>query len=230
MKRRIIVAFAMLVALIGGAPACAGDDDRETTPPAPTATSSTQSAEHPGADGFRDFAGHLDAAVHAGDVAFITGRLKTERVICEEDDVPPPHLDSPRCSFVGETFEGFTLAHWRSEGGLVPATQIEEQLRDRFVRVAMAGERDEFTDGRPQVYAITASDQRYAALLTAMIERPSDFAGEGPLRVAIDTQWEFDNGRWVMIWMMNAYVLADEFLRPDDVVRTYYPLWQRFPE
>jgi hypothetical protein len=227
MKGRVPIAFAVFLMLILSATACAGDDSE--APPGATATAA-QPAGQPGANGFRDFAQDLDAAVRAGDVAFITGRLKTEPVTCEEDDVPPPHLDSPRCSYVGETFEGFVLAHWRSEGGLVPATQIEEQLRDRFVGVALANERDGFTDGRPQVYAITAADERYAALLTAMIERPSNFAGEGPLRVAIDTQWEYERGRWVMTWMMNAYVLAEEFLRPDDVVRSYYPLWERFPK
>lgn len=190
--------------------------------PAPTPTVAVVLEES-----FRAFAAEIDAAARAGDVAFFMERLKTEPVVCTEDMVPP-QMGGPACTVVGERFDGFPLSSWRSEGALVPARQIEEQLRARLFALVAPEASDEFGDGNPGVYAINASDDRYAALLTAMIERPAEFSGSGPLRVAIHTAWEHDGAEWRMTGMMNAYVLGEEFLRPDEVVRSYYPQWERY--
>ena len=235
----VVLAALLLVLLLSIA--CgddAADEPQPTTTTARTAASTPTAAataaatapadaEQPGAEGFRGFAADLDAAVRAADAAFINERLRTRQVVCTEEDVTATP-GGPNCSFPGETFEGFEMSAWRSEGRTVNVSAVEQHLSDRFFAVALPAETDEFGDGRPQVYAINASGDTYAALLTAIIERPPDFAGEGPLRVAIHTAWQYEDGRWLMTRLMNAYVLAEEFLRPDDVVSSYYPNWERF--
>lgn len=225
MTARIAVLISIFVAVLA---ACGGDGAAppEDTPSAPPPTATPAPTATAG-ESFRAFAAEIDAAARASDVAFFMERLKTEPVVCTEEMVPP-QMGGPACSVVGERFDGFLLTSWRSEGGLVPAPRIEEQLRDRFFGTALPEARDEFGGGVPRVYAINAFDGVYAALLTALIERPAGFAGSGPLRVSIHTAWEYDGTRWRMTQMMGAYVLGEEFLRPDDVVRSYYPQWERF--
>ena len=232
------IAALLLVAAAALAAACGSDDAAPPvdtpTAPSPTATrepaapspAATPTASAALGESFRAFAAEIDAATRAGDVAFFMERLTTEPVICTEDMVPY-QMGGPACTVVGEQFEGFPLSGWHSEGSVVPAPWIEEELRDLFFP-ALPEAHDEFGGGAPQVYAINASDGVYATLLTAIIERP-DVQGGEPQRVAAHTAWEYDGARWRMTALMTAYhALSVEFLRPDDVVRSYYPQWERF--
>jgi hypothetical protein len=200
----------------------------------PVASPTGAQGEQPGDVGFREFAAKLDEALKQDPVAFLQERMKTTHVVCGPEDVPPG-LGGPACESVGQEFEGFDVSAWRSEGATVPAETAVTGL-ERFFEGALAPESDEFGDGAPQVYALNVGGRLvtplgagpYDAIVTAIIERPEDFAGEGPLRVALNTAWTFEDGRWLLTGVMYAYVLGDELLRPAEEARQLFPNWERF--
>jgi hypothetical protein len=88
-------------------------------------------------------------------------------------------------------------------------------------------ESDGYGNGGAQVYALNVQDGAYKAAITALVPRPSDFAGSGPLRVALSTSWTFDGDEWRMISpLISAYVLAEDFLDPS--AESGYDAWERF--
>jgi hypothetical protein len=238
------------VALVFGAVACGDDDDENgsdgsgsptagrtvaatsapTARPTSTAAAPTPAGpESDGADGFRQFAVRvLDPAVRARDAAFLRGRMKTQPVVCTEQDLNPQGAGGPVCESAGQRYDGFPSGAWRSEGAIIPVDGAAETFQDFFSRVA-AGQSDAFGDGRPEVYATSFGDDHARTVISAIVERPPDFAGSGPLRAAISTSWAFEGGRWVMTDMIVAYVLAEDFLQPTPEGRAYYPNWERLP-
>jgi hypothetical protein len=65
-------------------------------------------------EGFRLFAGQIEAAIRAGDEEFFLQRAETSTLVC-------PNEFEPRCSGQadGSSVEGIWLAHWQSEGSLL---------------------------------------------------------------------------------------------------------------
>jgi hypothetical protein len=104
---------------------------------------------------------------------------------------------------------------------------VADSLRELFSTVDSSA-KDAFGDGGLQVYALDITDDHYTAVITAMIERPPNFAGSGPLRVADSMQWSFSGGRWALSGILVAYVLAEDLLIPTEEGKTYFPNWERY--
>ncbi len=66
-------------------------------------------------------------------------------------------------------------------------------------------------------------------VLTAIIERPPEFAGTGPLRVALAAEWIYQDDRWLLQRITTAWVLAEDFLEPSDEVKAaMFPDWEPY--
>lgn len=179
------------------------------------------------ADLFIEFAKELDSALRATDAGFLAARLLSHPVECQQSDVPQ-RLGGPQCNYVGETFQGFGVGRWRSEGGIVPVDGVEDQLA-YFITAARPSEKDAYGSGAPSVYAIDIESNRWVAIITAIIVAPTGIAGRDLIRVALGTNWVLVDGQWRMTSVMNNYFFASEFLDPSPEVRTgLYPGWRRF--
>jgi hypothetical protein len=232
-----LFALAAATVLLFGCGDDEDDDDAVTaTPPLATATQPA-GRETPAATGtadagdedpaaFREFAALIDDAVETGDTQFFAERLKTTHVVCDETNTPP-EVGDPACEFIGQEFEGFQTGGWRSEGAVVPAERVPAAFQ-RVYDGALADAQDEFAGGAPDVYAISDDGTEGAAAITALVERPSDFAGTGPLRVVLSTSWVREDDGWLMDLLISAYVLAEDFLQPSPEVSSYYRNWERF--
>ncbi|MDI6857916.1 MAG: hypothetical protein QME71_06340 [Dehalococcoidia bacterium] len=231
-------AVALVVLFLLFAVSCGGAEDEESTPsptpPAgatatapPEASPTSVSGEQPQDAEFRAFAADLDTAIKTQPVDFLRERMRTRHIVCRQEDVEPRGPGGPACESVGQEFDGFEVSAWRSEGATVPVETAVRGL-DAFFSGTLPDESDAFGGGEPQVYALNVGGGRYDAIVTAIIERPTDIAGEGPLRVALNTSWAFEEGRWLLTGVMYAYVLADELLTPALEARGLFPNWERF--
>jgi hypothetical protein len=224
LHKRVWVLTALAIATIVLAAAC-GDGGDEEEGPSPTPDGGT-AAELPGNDGFRRFVPVLQEALDRGDVSFLADRMKTIDVVCRVEDVPT-QLGGPQCDFEGQAYAGFKTGTWRSEGGVGPASNTISQLEKLFTTVQPSAS-DQFGDGAVRVYALNQEEEQQDAIIAAMIERPANFAGSGPLRVALGTTWSFEEGRWMLTFILSAYVLAEDLLIPSEAGRPYYPNWERY--
>lgn len=226
-----LIMFLLVPGLLFIAIACGDDDgDGDPTPtstvaPAETATPPAD-GEASGADGFRQFIPTLQAALDDGDASFLRDRALTEPVVCTAANVAPGGLGGPACDFDGQEFDGFTVAFWRSEGAIIPVENAFTDL-DTMLTTALPAEGDDFGTGSVQVYALNVRDS-FNAIVTAIIERPADFGGEGPLRVSYGTTWSFEGDRWVVTMTLTAFVLGEELLDPSSEGGNLYPDWERY--
>ena len=227
----VLISVSVVVAAACGG----GDDVGDATAPAASATADVGGARtarpvaspSPLPGTFHEFAAEIDAALRAGDAAFFGERLQTEPVVCDETNTPP-RLGDPACEFIGQQFDGVLVGSWRSEGAVVPAEAAIEHF-ERLFATSLPDESDQFGTGGPRVYAISAGEMSSGAVVTALVERPPEFAGEGPLRAVLSTHWVYvGGGQWRLGSMIVAYVLAEDFLIPNNEVRPYYPNWERF--
>lgn len=197
------------------------------TAEAPAATSTpVPDGEAGGADGFRQFIPTLQEALDEGDASFLRGRALTQAIVCTADDVAPAGPGGPSCEFEGQEFDGFTVTAWRGEGAVIPVEDAFSRF-DTILSTSLLDESDDFGDGSVQVYALNVGDN-FDAIVTAIIERPSDAGGEGPLRVAYGTNWVFESERWMVTRTLTAFVLGEELLEPAEVVQPLYPDWERY--
>ena len=224
--------FLLVPGLLFIAIAC-GDDDGDGDP-APTSTVAPAETPTPlaggetsGADGFRQFIPTLQAALDDGDLSFLRDRALTEPVVCTAEDLAPQGPGGPACDFEGQEFNGFIETFWRSEGAIIPVEDAFSAY-DAILATALPAEGDDFGDGSVQVYALNIEEDGFDAIITAIIERPSDFIIEFPLRVSYGTAWAFQDGRWMVIRTLEAFVLAEELLIPADVAGPLYPNWERY--
>jgi hypothetical protein len=184
--------------------------------------------DQPGDDGFRRFAAQLQTALDRRDLAFLLDRMETIPVVCGPDDLRG--LGGPQCQREDERYDGFAIARWRSEGNIVPVTTVVQQLQ-RLLETQRPEAEDSFGAGGLQVYALDLTDGARHALLTALIDRPANFSGSGPLRVAVGTAWLFQDGRWAFTSLLNAYVAGEEFLIPCEPALEFLGgAWERFPD
>ncbi len=224
--------FLLVPGLLFIAIAC-GDDDGDGEPaatstvaPADTPASATD-GETSGADGFRQFIPMLQAALDDGDTSFLRDRALTEPVVCTAEDLAPQGPGGPACEFEGQEFDGFIETFWRSEGAIIPVEDAFSAY-DAILATALPAEGDDFGDGSVQVYALNIEGDGFDAIITAIIERPSDFIIEFPLRVSYGTAWAFEDGRWMVTSTLTANVLGEELLEPADDVLPLYPNWERY--
>lgn len=227
-----ILTLLLIPGILALAIACGDDDGGDQ--PAPTATVDAPAAtstpvpdgEADGADGFRQFIPAFQEGLDGGDGSFLRDRALTEAVVCTADDVAPSGIGGPACEFEGQEFDGFQVGFWRSEGATVPVEGAFSEFDTMFF-TTLPGETDEFGDGAVRVYALNVGDS-FNAIVTAIIERPSDFGGEGPLRVAVGTSWQFEGDGWMVDSTLTAFVLGEEFLVPGDEDSPPYPNWERY--
>ena len=227
MVRRPLWLIVGVLGVAACAAACGGGTASRTPGPGTgtAAQPSAAAAGTPGEDGFRAFAREIDDAAKAGDVAFFRERMVTTPVDCSTATAKG-QIGGPVCETPDARFDGFDVGPWRSEAAIVPADDAAGAFR-RLFDEQLAGERDEYGDGAAVVYALNVRDGAYMAAITALVHRPADFAGEGPLRAALSTKWEFEGGEWRMAPpLIVAYVLADDFLKPSP--ESGYDAWERF--
>lgn len=212
--------------LLGGLLASCGSDDTAPTTPAsiPQAFATTADPQD-----FRAFVRILDGDLRSGDMTLITTRMLTKHVVCAERDLTPEAGNPNRCQQVGEEYDGVQWGQWASEGQLKPVADAVDWFNALPAQVAV-GASDPYGNALWQVYAINDGEFKLA-ILSAIIERPAGFAGHGPLRVASLTEWHFGQGRWMVAAVMNAWVLAENFLAPGEAVRAnLFPEWERFEQ
>lgn len=184
-------------------------------------------AETASPEGFREFAQAADAELARGSIDFLVSRLNATPYTCKPSDVPPG-VGGPACEYAGQQFNGFAIGHWHSEGGLYPVENAITLLR-RLQDESVPGATDAYGQSRPHIYAIGATDGHYATVVTALIKRPANFAGSGPLRVVEVLSWYYSAGRWRASWLLSAFVMGEEFLQPMPGIQLYVPGWERFP-
>lgn len=179
--------------------------------------------------GFRAFVPKLQLALDDNDIEFIARRMQTTPVVCAAADIPSA-IGGAQCNFVGENYDGFPVAYWRSEGTILPALTVLGQLAT-LLETEQPGASDDFGDGRVRVYALDLSPGKSHAIVTAMIARPPDFGEGGPIRVAIGTAWSFSDGRWRFTSMLQAYVSGEELLIPcQEALDFLGGAWERYPD
>ncbi len=176
---------------------------------------------------FRQFAATLQEALDEGDAAFLRDRALTEPVVCTAGSVAPGGLGAPACEFEGQEFDGFLESFWRSEGAIIPVEAAFSAF-DAILATALPAESDGFGDGSVQVYALNIEQDAFHAIITAIIERSSDFITEFPLRVSYGTAWAFEDGRWMVTSTLTANVLGEDLLVPADDALPLYPNWERY--
>jgi hypothetical protein len=185
--------------------------------------------EHGGQAGFRTFAATLQAALDRGDIEFFGRRMETTPVTCTAEDLQGGP-GGPLCAAAGESFLGFPIGRWQSEGGIVPSPTVLGQLQTVF-DTQLPGNADAFGPGNVRVYALDlAGDQQYA-IITAIIERPPIFGPGDPLRIANATLWHFAHRQWRLSWDVDAYVSAEDFLAPcPEALDFLGGAWERYPD
>jgi hypothetical protein len=136
-------------------------------------------------------------------------------------------------------FEGFRVGEHRSAagppppgilGGIVPVDMAMEMI-SRLWREVAVGASDKYGPSNPTVYAIgadTASLGSYATVLTAMIQRPVNVAGSGPLRIALVLAWAGQVDGFRLSLLVNAFVQGEEWLDRAPVTIDRIPVWERF--
>ncbi len=178
-------------------------------------------------DPFWVFIRQLDAELNKGNTDFVVSRLRTVVVTCTASDVPP-RVGGPECFNVGDTFEGFSVGRWRSEGSTVPVSGVIDQLR-HLGRTAHPEMSDAYGDGTLRVYAVNDRPERQVAIVTAIIDSPPGFGGAATMRVSMGLYWRRQDQDWVMTGMITNYVYGPEFLDPTGDVRNgLFPAWERF--
>lgn len=240
-----LIGFILIALALSTAVACGGGgggEDATPTPGAPvdagptstvgpsptTAPTFTPVVETDGAAGFRAFAPRIDLLFAGRNVAAVLDRMLTESIVCTEEDVANAGPGEPACTAEGQAFEGFPVGAWRSEGAILPITDAVIDLSRAFATFQPQAT-DDFGDGNVRLYALNVEPDEYDAIITTIISRPENIDGEGPLRIAFGTSWEFVEGRWMMTGLLVAMVLGEELLEPaDEVVSGLYPGWERF--
>jgi hypothetical protein len=205
---------------------CGGAPSQAAAPP----------ADSPIPLAFRSFACIIDTVLQkpATDpqaLAFFREAALTIPVVCTADNTQPRGAGGPACTSVGEQFAGFPSSNWRSSGGLIPVDRAIATL-SRLWTETVPGATDAYGASGARMYAIgmrNSSDGPHpASVITAIIKRPPEFAGSGPLRVAMVLEWREEGGAWRLVSLTNAFVLAEEWLEPAEEVRQQMPSWQRF--
>lgn len=135
------------------------------------------------------------------------------------------------CTATGQEYDGIDLSYWRTDdSGPVPVDWGLSMI-EQLWQGAIVGGQDQYGPAAPQVYAIGTTNlpgPTQASVLTALIERPTEMEGSGPLRAVLVLHWQQVNGDWEFVGLLNAFVLGEEFLQEDGTGRGWMSTWQRF--
>lgn len=177
-------------------------------PPATPAVAPTLDPENfPPA--FMTHVARVEAALAGGDVEFFRERLeRVTHVVCTEENTPPRTF-GPVCESIGQEFEGVDVREERVPGGvetpenlskIVPVDAAMQLISDMWEE-AVPGASDQYGRSEPRVYLIAvdlidgvSTLRGYLTVITAIVERPADVTGSGPLRVALILSWGPRNG------------------------------------
>jgi hypothetical protein len=234
----VLVAFTILLA------AACGDDDDEgaatATPAAPVTETATGSPETPSPapgtvtptpeagsrDGFIAMLRTFDQEISGGTLEPIIARLRTEEYTCKASDLEPG-LGQPECKAAGEVIKAVLVGNWRSEGGLRKVETVVAQIQALQQGIDTT-KPDKWGEGSPRVYAFDAIGHKAAVtMITKCL--PQFQCPDGTMRVALVLTFEFKGGRWGVTNLLNAYVLAEEFLEPSaEAKQIQMPNWERF--
>jgi len=223
------LALLVLPALLLAA-ACNGDGDGDGSSTATIEAGGTPGAEAFGEEGFRRFVPLLQDALDRQDVAFFRDRALTSPVVCEAEDLEGG-LGKPECERVGQSYDGLGVGYWGEGGGDVPVEKAIG-LIESLLGSVLPDASDDFGDGALRVYALNVSNERFDAIVTAIVETPEDLPGQGPQRVVLGFSWAGAEGRW----MTTGFVTAREdgaadLLTPSEQVRDiFYPYWERYED
>jgi hypothetical protein len=232
----LLIAFGALVAA-----ACGDDDEPASTPtntpstntppaegetptPPPAGETITPTPEATTPDGFeaalRNFEGEL---IREG-LDPITARLILREYTCTATDLTPA-LGQPECATAGEVIRAIEMSSWRSSGGLRKVESVVAFLQ-RLSGELRPETSDEWGDGAPKIFAFDSSVDR--AVLTMRVDcQPQHNCDDGTQRVAMVLDFAYEEGRWKISRIMNAFVLYEEFLEPNAESGAYFPNWER---
>ena len=105
----------------------------------------------------------------------------------------------------------------------------------RLWNEAVPGASDAYGPSPPVVYAIgtdadNSAKRSYTTVLTAMIQRPHDIAGSGPLRISLIMTWVGQNqpDDFQLVFLVNAFVQGEEWLDRAPASIGRMPVWERF--
>lgn len=201
-----------------------------TTTPTLTPTPGTPTA---GADpeDFAEFADLVGRAAAEQGTAFFADRVKGRAYTCTQSDIGSEAwgIEQGLCQEVGQQLDVVEHWYWHSEGLLRRPETMVGAIADYFAS-ALPAKSDVYGSGAVQLYATgtTRSSEPgrayNAAILTAITPRAQAPTSE-PVRTARGVNFEYVEGRWVIIGMLWADVLAEELLSAETAP---YDDWKRY--
>lgn len=241
----VLLTFAMVFA------AACGDDDDEgastATPTPPVTETATGSPETPSPapetpspvpgtltptpeasnrEGFVEMLRTFDREISRGAIDPIIARLYLEEYTCKASDIEPG-LGQPECKTAGEVIRAVQVGNWRSEGGLRKVETVVAQIQALQAEIDTT-KSDKWGEGAPTVYAFDATAHK-AVVTTITKCLPNFQCPDGTMRVALVLTFEFKDSRWMVTNLLNAYVLAEEFLEPSaEAKQVQMPNWEKF--
>lgn len=241
-QRWIPAALVSILVVMSLFAASCGDDDEDPTPtpepstptapadgetptPAPNDPTLTPTPDAETPEGFEEALRDFEKQLRSGGLDAITARLLLQEYTCKESDLEPG-LGQPECMTAGEVIRAIEMSAWRSEGGLRKVESVVAFLQALNGDLAPDAS-DTWGDGEFDVYAFDSSVNR--AVITFMVECQENFQCEGGVqRAAMVLDFEYEDDRWMVSRIMNAFVLYEDFLEPTEEGKSFYfPEWEQ---
>ena len=215
MTKLWLLAVAAALILIGAA--CGGDNGDANRDP----------------EDFAEFAKQIARAAERQDVAFFGSRVRGTTYTCTEEQVEgstgPDAPPNPICTEVGLQYERVLITNYGAGGAAASPADVIRNIQDFFVDTRF-GEADEYGPGQVRLYATAIPDRageeeldRHTAIITAI----HDITGV-PGRIARGLDFEYVDGRWVILALTNAsYPIAIDLLAPQNA---FYRDWTRYEQ
>ncbi len=242
MTGRVTLSALLGVFVVAALSGC-GDDDAEmptatsvratlTVPPKVTATATTgvtSGAATPISEAFRNFAASVDDAVRDGDGDFFRSRMRTEHVVCTEEDLLPRGPGGPGCLEAGQELDVIPSGVWLSEGADIEPDAAVEVISVVWRDEASAA-RDSLGGSEAQVYAVALWDdpefgESYVTFVTAII---APGPGLEELRAAFALLWQPSDTDYELVRILQTRTMAPLFLDPSQLDTQYLRAWERF--
>jgi hypothetical protein len=156
----------------------------------------------------------VDEALASGDMDFFRNHafqrhescwtVSEERGLCER----------------GEPQEGFEVLYANSDHG--ETLPLEEYLAiiETLIARSIPSEEDDYGTSAARVHAVgvvtgVQEAPAFGTVVTALIERPADYGGSGPLRAVIILHWDMEDGQWRHFGMLHAFVTGEDYLEAE---------------
>jgi hypothetical protein len=222
----------VIVALAAGSlllAACGGEEKEEagslTSTPVPASATAAADSED-----FAEFADLVARAVAEQDTSFFAERVKGRTYTCTEADVGGEGwgIEQGLCQEVGQQVDVVEHWVWHSEGVLSRPDSMVTAIQDYFAS-ALPGESDDYGTGAVWLYAIGTTrssepSRKFKAVILTAITPVDEGAASKPVRTARGVNFQYVEGRWVIIGMLWANVAAEELLSPETAP---YDEWER---